>query len=257
MVVEPFIGSTKLWAQKGMEAATANIYTGLHEFNEMGFLLHFLQPEDIFVDVGANIGAYTILASGVIGARSISMEPVPTTFDILLKNIELNGIEDKVLALNIGVGSEESSLYFTDNKDSSNHVVLNINKDEAGLIKVHTNTLVKILLNEQCPSLLKIDVEGFEQEVINGASKIMENQKLKAVIIELIGEGKRYGFNEENIHLQLLKYNFSPYQYFPFDRKISTVPGHRTSSTIYMRDINFIKMRIGNAKPIYVFSEYF
>src|ERR1035437_1403596 len=68
LVVQPFIGKTKFWARKGMEAATANIYTGLHEFNEMGFLLHFLQPDDTFVDVGANIGAYSILASGVTGA---------------------------------------------------------------------------------------------------------------------------------------------------------------------------------------------
>src|ERR1035437_5920947 len=91
LVVQPFIGKTKLWARKGMEAATANIYTGLHEFNEMGFLLHFLQPGDTFVDVGANIGAYSILASGVIGSRTISIEPVPTTFNTLQKNIVLNG----------------------------------------------------------------------------------------------------------------------------------------------------------------------
>ena len=46
-------------------------------------------------------------------------------------------------------------------------------------------------MNEQCPSLIKIDVEGYENEVINGAEKTLENQSLKAIIIELNGSGSR------------------------------------------------------------------
>ena len=63
-VIVPWIGGTRLAARKGMTGATGNIYCGLHEFEDMAFLLHFLRPCDAFVDAGANI-VYTIrLASG-------------------------------------------------------------------------------------------------------------------------------------------------------------------------------------------------
>jgi thymidylate synthase len=63
-----------------MTGATGNIYAGLHEFEDMAFLLHLLRSEDMFADVGSNIGSYTILASGVVGAKSVAFEPVPSTY---------------------------------------------------------------------------------------------------------------------------------------------------------------------------------
>ena len=61
--VAQFVNSAQLLATPGMAGATGNVYVGLHEFADMSFLLHFLRPNDLFVDVGANIGSYTILAS--------------------------------------------------------------------------------------------------------------------------------------------------------------------------------------------------
>jgi hypothetical protein len=61
-VLVPFFNSYSLFAQAGMTGITQNIYVGRAEFREMAFLLHVLRPDDLFVDVGANIGAYTILA---------------------------------------------------------------------------------------------------------------------------------------------------------------------------------------------------
>jgi hypothetical protein len=68
-----------------MACATGNIYTGLHEFEDMSFLLHFLRPADLFIDIGANVGAYTIFASGIVAATSISIEPISQIFEILKK----------------------------------------------------------------------------------------------------------------------------------------------------------------------------
>src|SRR5450432_2639822 len=59
-VIIPFVGSTKLIVKKGLTGATGNIYTGLEEFSDMGFLLHFLRKTDLFADIGANIGSYTV-----------------------------------------------------------------------------------------------------------------------------------------------------------------------------------------------------
>src|SRR5215212_3903441 len=86
-VIYPFVEGSSLVVQKSMTGATGNVYCGLHEFNDMGFLLHFLRPGDLFFDIGANIGSYTILASAVVGASTVSFEPVPSTFRNLQKNV--------------------------------------------------------------------------------------------------------------------------------------------------------------------------
>jgi hypothetical protein len=56
-----FVNGSKLLAAPGLTGATGNLYVGLHEFEEMAFALHFLRPGDLFADVGANVGSYTIL----------------------------------------------------------------------------------------------------------------------------------------------------------------------------------------------------
>src|SRR3984893_15374669 len=76
----PWIGG-----QSGMTGATGNVYVGLHEFADMMFLLHFLRERDLFLDIGANVGTYTVLASGV--CRAIELETItPTIEKILLQN---------------------------------------------------------------------------------------------------------------------------------------------------------------------------
>ena len=109
-VLPPFVGGAKLLVSRGMTRATGNIYTGLHEFNDMAFLLHFLRNSDQFIDVGSNIGSYTLLGAKEVGANTIAIEPIPATFDILETNIMLNKVQSNVKALNIGLGAEPGKL---------------------------------------------------------------------------------------------------------------------------------------------------
>jgi hypothetical protein len=96
VVVVPWIGGQRLAAQRGMTGATGNIYAGLHEFAGMMLALHFLRQGDLFLDIGANVGSYSVLASGVCGARSWAFEPAPETVDSLRRNISINGLEELV-----------------------------------------------------------------------------------------------------------------------------------------------------------------
>ena len=88
-IAVPFVGSSRIFASPDMSNPTNHFLSGLTELPEMMFLLHFLRPEDLFIDVGANVGAYTVLASAVVGAESIAIEPVPKTFQRLMDNIHL------------------------------------------------------------------------------------------------------------------------------------------------------------------------
>src|SRR4051812_14088428 len=67
-VALPFVEGTFLLASRGMTGATGNWYCGLHEVHDMAFVLHLLRDGDHFLDVGANVGSYTILAGGAVGA---------------------------------------------------------------------------------------------------------------------------------------------------------------------------------------------
>ena len=250
-IIYPFTDKSKLIIKKSMTGATGNLYCGLHEFYDMFFLLHFLRKDDLFIDIGANIGSYTILASAHVEADTISIEPVPSTFSNLINNISINQIQNKVTALNIALGSQKSSLAFTNTLDTINHVATDSEKDT---IVVNVETLDDILINRKIPTLLKIDVEGFETEVIKGGKTTINENELKAIIIELNGSGDRYGYSEIEIHEVLIHAGFNPYFYDPFARIIKMSEGFGTHNTIYIRDIEFVNERLINADKVKILT---
>ena len=252
-VVHPFTEKSKLYVSKGETGATGNVYCGLHEFYDMGFLLHLLRPTDLFVDIGANIGSYTILAAAEIGAATISIEPVPATFKRLSANIDLNKINNHTQPLNIALGKEQGVLKFTKSFDTVNHVAI---AQETDTIDVPVDKLDNIL-KQSNPILLKIDVEGFETEVLNGAARTLTNESLKAIIIELNGSGNRYGYNEQLIHEKLTGHGFQPFDYDPFTRTLMPRSSFNDANTIYIRDTKYVADRAKNARKVTVLGQAF
>lgn len=234
-----------------MQGATGNLYCGLHEFNDMSFLLHFLRPDDLFADIGANVGSYTILASAHVGAKTICLEPVQSTYRQLLENLEINNLNAIVKALNIAAGSKKGTVSFTNNLDTINHVAT---ENETNVSIIPVNTLDNLL--ETIPSLMKIDVEGFETEVILGAGQTLGNKNLKAIIIELNGLGKRYGYDENNIHEKLLELGFQPYWYNPMERSLIHCKSFGQENTIYVRDVDFVRAKLRDAEKFKVYDKW-
>jgi FkbM family methyltransferase len=180
-----FVASARLLVSRGMTGATGNIYVGLHEFEDMAFLLHLLRPTDLFVDVGANVGSYTILAAAVVGAHCIALEPGPKAFERLEDNVRLNGADTRVQAYQIGAGDRRGQLQFTLGLDTVNHVV-DSTSSEAGepAVTVDVVPLDELLQGASPVTLIKLDVEGFEAKVLEGAEQTLERPELKAVIME-------------------------------------------------------------------------
>ncbi|MDQ5846784.1 MAG: FkbM family methyltransferase [Acidobacteriota bacterium] len=254
-VAVDFVNSTKLLVAPGMTGATGNIYTGLHEFQDMAFALHLLRPNDLFVDIGANVGSYTVLAASV-GAKSISVEPIKTTFDHLMRNIHLNGISDRVDARNIGVSSKKGSLEFTSGLDTVNHVANGDRQNGSPVCAVEVDTLNDVV-GERCPVLLKIDVEGFETEVIAGADNVLSNKSLLAVIMELNGSGQRYNFDEGDLYSRMIEYGFAPYSYEPYERSLTELNGKnmRAGNTLFVRGVEAVRQRLQTAPPFKVMGK--
>lgn len=251
-VIWPFVGNTGFWAWKGLTGVTGNIYTGLHEFEDMAFLLHFLRVDDLFADVGANVGSYTILAAGVCGSHTFTVEPLPDTFKILSENIELNQISHRVVLRNIGIGAESGELPFTRSLDTMNHVATANDTDS---IKIPVQTLDEAIT--RTPQLIKIDVEGFEMAVLHGADKTLSNPDLKAIIIEINRSSERYGHTPDEVHRLLIEYGFQAYAYEPFARILSILDGPTTQNTIYLRDLESIQKRIKSAPKIKLLGQSF
>ena len=251
-VLVPFVNDTVLVVSPGMTGATQEIYTGLHEFEDCGFLLHLLRADDLFVDVGANVGVYSVLAAGAVGATAVAIEPVPTTFAKLRLNLRTNGLDGKARAHNIGLGRTASTLRFTVDRDTMNHVITD--ESWAGpSVQVSVRTLDAVL-DGQSPSLIKIDVEGWESEVLAGAEAALRQPSLLALIVEMNGQDPAFNSNEKAVHDCLLLNGFAPHAYNPFTRSLTPLPSKHLSApnTIYAKNAAELRSRLDAAPPFRV-----
>jgi len=251
-----FVNDARLLASPGMTGATGNVYAGLHEFEDMAFALHLLRPGDLFVDVGANIGSYTVLAA-TTGAHCVSFEPLPQTFSHLQANIRLNGFGERVQARNLGVGRADGVCRFTAGLDTVNHVASDAEAQAGATLEIPVVALDQALAGLS-PTLLKIDVEGFEANVIAGAGRVLAEQaSLDAVILELNGSGARYGFDEAALHRQMLDYGFATFTYSPFERALISLQGKNAmaGNTLYVKNLDRVRQRLADAAKFHVLDQ--
>ncbi len=238
-LVMPFAGSAKLLVRRGMAGATGNVYCGLHEFEDMGFVLHLLRPGDLFVDVGANIGSYTILASAVCGANVVAAEPVSSTFERLRDNVRLNRAESRVDLRKVGLGNTSGELLFTSTLDDMNHVVTDSSSEPVERVAAVT---LDGLLDGRAPTFLKIDVEGHEDAVITGAAQTLAKPELLGLIVEVNDDHPMDRFATQS----LLRAGFESYGYEPFSRTLEPA-APRSGNTLYLRDRKLVETRLRSA----------
>jgi FkbM family methyltransferase len=229
-----WIEGAKLLAKRGMTGATGNIYCGLHEFVEMGFLLHLLRPNDLFLDIGANIGSYTILASKVCGARAVAFEPDPETARALRRNIAMNHLDALAIVREIALGGHTGDVAFTIGLDAMNRVA---GADDKSVRMVPVRRLDDIP-DAAAPTLIKLDVEGFEEQVLAGASGVLASPSLLALQSELCSPV---------VQETLKSFGFEAVFYDPFRRAASSTPFGYTSNSLFIRNFEAVKRRLVQA----------
>lgn len=252
-VLVDWVGDSKLLVAPGMTGATGNVYVGLHEFEEMAFFLHLLRPGDLFVDVGANIGSFSVLASKVAGARTIAFEPHPKTFARLLSNVRLNDLSALVDARQRAIGGCKGRVHLTSALDTVNHVLSE--GEDLPTVEVQVSRLADELVGTT-PIALKIDVEGFESGVIDGSGALLDAPELRAIVMELNGSGARYGFRDADLHQRLLSFGFSSFAYDPFRRSLAKQPDDRCpdGNGLYVRSaqLDEVRRRLEAAQAVQV-----
>ena len=191
-----------------MPGAVLNVYSELHEFEEMAFTLHMLREGDLFIDVGSNIGSYAILAAAA-EADVIAFEP-GEPFSDLERNVRVNGLS--IECHKAAVGAQSGMLRFTIGLDCINHAAVEGEK----FVQVPVVRLDDVI--SRAPTLIKVDVEGYEAAVVEGGTKTFSSAL--AVIMELNGQGARYGHDEDRILEQMKQWGFSIVGYDPMTRAL-------------------------------------
>ena len=143
---------------------------------------------DVVLDIGANVGKYTMKASRMVGelGRVIAIEPHPTNYDILLRNIGLNELRN-VSVLNLAAWKADCKLELFGG-DTSGHHSSKRNR-HLGSIVVRDRSMDHILaeLGVKDVAWIKIDVEGSEPEVLVGLNRTIRSSRPR-IIVEIFSE---------------------------------------------------------------------
>ncbi len=175
-----------LWRCKTIMAQEPETNEWISNFNE----------GEILVDIGANVGMYTLMAAIVSGVKVYSFEPESRNYSILTENIRLNNLQTNVTAFCAAIGDkvEIGELFLGQiSSGGSGHTygqetgsdLKPINSPfRQGCISF---TLDKLIEDGSipCPNHIKVDVDGIEHKVTQGLLKTLEKETLKSVLIEL------------------------------------------------------------------------
>jgi FkbM family methyltransferase len=163
-----------LWVDAHRTAASKVIYANPPDLPEMLVWRQALRDGGLFVDVGANVGSYTILAAE-LGAEVIAVEPATDTFGLLSENIALNGYP--VRAVQAAAGRHCGTARFTSGLDAGNRLAA----DGPAVTELVT---VDSLVGDRRVHGMKVDVEGFEIDVLHGAARALAERRIGLVQLE-------------------------------------------------------------------------
>lgn len=146
---------------------------GMYDYDGMMSILKLINKDDVFFDIGANVGPFSLLA-GKIGASVVSFEGHPKTLERLKDNLKLNEMNTSG-AINMIVSSNLGSMYFTNDVGSAENKV-SVSKNSSN-IEVPCISIDSYCNTNMYPTFVKIDTEGHELEVIKGMKNVLKEVK--------------------------------------------------------------------------------
>lgn len=191
------------------------VFLGVWEKLTTELFKKVVKKGDTVVDLGANMGYFTLLASRLVGetGKVYAFEPEPVNYALLLKNLELNGY-DNVVPVQKAVSNVNGKVAFSiHDTDSGRHVLQQCN-DKIGngeLIEVESVTLDEFFNDKPFPSVIKMDIEGAELLALLGMPKIIESSENLKVFTEFYPSLiERAGYSIEGFaHKLLEEWHFS------------------------------------------------
>lgn len=180
------------------------MYFGCFEALEARAVADYLRPGMTVVDAGANVGFYTALAAERCGAggRVIAYEPSPYASERLRAMVERNRL-DRVTAVEAALGDAagQGTLFIERDANHSPSLIRSRDAADASAVEVRTLDAEAARLGLDKIDLLKLDVEGYETQVLAGAGELLRAGRIGAVLCELHGAPvglEKWGFRRSD-----------------------------------------------------------
>jgi FkbM family methyltransferase len=191
-LVDDFDGDLKFHCRLNEHIGSLMYWRGAYSWNQLPVLDRNLRDGMVFVDVGANQGEFTVFAAKRLPVgRVVAFEPMTDMYDRLLRNIEANGFSN-VLASRLGLWSEPTTrtIYRRSSRfsDGSHHeglgTVFPTDVRNTRVEEIQCTTLDAFLDTSEINrvDIIKIDVEGAELRVLQGASRTIDRHRPKLLI---------------------------------------------------------------------------
>lgn len=161
------------------------------ELRERQLLVDLVDPSHLFIDVGAHFGLFSLVLSKALpGLHCLAVEPAPENFDILSDNVHGSGFADSIALVQCAVGDRSGNAVLRLNSSMGHHLSTQPLNDQCASINVDVKTLPSLLtsfpeLDNHSRSIwLKIDTEGREARVLEGARDLFQSGRISGVLWE-------------------------------------------------------------------------
>ena len=203
-------------------ALTELILRGDFEQNELAFATRFLKPGDLFWDVGANVGLFSLVAGRAVGpgGRVVAFEPASRAYSRLRENVALNpslNIQEVQAALSDEVG--DGLMQAGVSHDAWNSLAP---RAPGGMQDFHSETVRLSTVDAvraadgpeaPAPALVKIDVEGWETRVLAGGRRFFSDPAAPPLLVEFSDEPSLHaGSSCEALYQSLLDFGYRMYR---------------------------------------------
>jgi FkbM family methyltransferase len=217
------------------------LYCGLPDWAEMRFVLDYLRPGDKVVDVGANVGLYSLLAATVDGVEVTAFEPDPGARELATTNVARNGFANRIELRAEAVGAADGRADFTVGLGPMNRLVGEAGAASGDPTVDRLRTVEVVTLDDGVVgsvALLKVDVEGQELAVLSGARRLLTEHR-PALILEANDPFALTSF------LEPLGYSWVDYE--PDQRRLTAAPSPPAprANGIAVVDIDAAAARVG------------
>ncbi|MFA6189492.1 MAG: FkbM family methyltransferase [Sulfuricurvum sp.] len=203
VISKKLFNGKKIFLYPNCNVSTMYAYTAIPDQQEILLLRKLAlkhQKNTIFLDIGANIGSYSVCMMDLCD-HIIAFEPHPYTAKRCKMNFLLNDLSESNVQ-QLALADQTGKIYFSDFGGSStvNHII-----DDTNGIEVNVSTLDNFILENTYPKdkkyILKVDVEGFEEQLFLGGKDFLTNYDIVGIVFEC--------FSEQNVFDLLHSYGYN------------------------------------------------
>ncbi len=187
--IEVTTAAGTFWVDPGSDIGQRLYHTGAYDPDATSLLERCLRPGDTYVDIGANEGHLCVCAARAVGplGRVLAIEPQSRLQNVLRRNLALNEVSAEILPFAISDREGETELFLAPDTNNASSGLAPQTRYQLPTEIVRQTTLTRALVEShvKVPTLVKMDIEGFEHEAILGSAELFRQRRVPCLLLEL------------------------------------------------------------------------